>query len=138
MEVTKKKKAYLKPEMSAFEVKTQEFIAGSRVEIGEIEIVPDLDAGNNSCLTGKTWQTLKSGKVYDTGKCVYTEFEQDNGNNAPKLLKAGFAVGDCIVMRITGQNGNTVTVKAQRVDCNTFSGTLGEEVECPSELTSLF
>ncbi len=30
MEATKKKRAYLKPEMSRFEMKTQEFIAGSK------------------------------------------------------------------------------------------------------------
>ena len=41
MEATKKKKAYLKPEMSAFEVKTQEFIAGSKTEV-EI-VIPEAE-----------------------------------------------------------------------------------------------
>ena len=54
MEATKKKKAYLKPEMSRFEVKTQEFIAGSKYKEEEdytreqFEAIPPCLIGNAS------------------------------------------------------------------------------------------
>ena len=137
MEATKKKKAYLKPEMSAFEVKTQEFIAGSRVEIGEIVIVPDVDAGNNSCLPGGTWSEIKNGNNYNTGKCVYTQFQSNTGDNASDFLKAGFQVGDCLVMKVIEQDANGgVKLKALRVDCaNNNYGSLPSAVTpCPEGL----
>ena len=67
MEATKKKKAYLKPEMSRFEVKTQEFIAGSK-EIIEIppttednEIIDFTSALGPECTKGGTYSQIVAG-----------------------------------------------------------------------------
>ena len=56
MEATKKKKAYLKPEMNRFEMKTQEFIAisGQIIEDNTGEVVHMITLGDKSCFSQYT------------------------------------------------------------------------------------
>lgn len=64
MEATKKKKAYLKPEMSAFEVKTQEFIAGSK-HVEEEDFTKEEFQAIPPCLVGGGQSFIKNYKVND-------------------------------------------------------------------------
>ena len=115
MEATKKKKAYLKPEMTKFEMKTEgTFMAASRVEIGDIVIVEDVSAQGNSGVLGGTWSLIKNNPE---GTCVYTQFTGD-GLNDPKFTARGFLPNDCLVIKVINSTGNnTVDIEATRVDC---------------------
>ena len=102
MEATKKKKAYLKPEMSAFEVKTQEFIAGSKVVIEEEELKAAL--GVEPCFaTGTTCGTDPTPGCsfvvsYENGGCKKDHTIEIDGvetifNPYNSMKQAGFIYG---------------------------------------------
>ena len=76
MEATKKKKAYLKPEMSRFEVKTQEFIAGSVIvdDQGKVELL--LDRGKENCFA----QGTQEGVAFFEGACFQMNLNQTGSN----------------------------------------------------------
>lgn len=116
MEATKKKKAYLKPEITKFEMKTEgTFMAASRVEIGDIVIVEDVSTQGNSAVLGGTWRLIKENPE---GTCIYTQFDSAGGVNGPKFIERGFLPGDCLVIKVINSTGNnTVDIEATRVDC---------------------
>lgn len=122
MEATKKKKAYLKPEMTKFEMGTEgTFMAVSRAPMDTPIIIECFNIDNNSFLLGGDWSALADANF--TGS-ISTKFKNGNTPHADQLEGAGFLEGDCLtVKRATSeecpnQNTNQVTIMVTRVDCN--------------------
>lgn len=104
MEATKKKKAYLKPEMSRLEVKTQEFIAGSKpiIEVDEDTFI--IGTGIPSCFSQGTSNgvapTLNAcfqmNSAFMNAKCYKEEITLSDGTKSTvgkEFEKAGLEPG---------------------------------------------
>ena len=94
MEATKKKKAYLKPEMNRFEMKTEGFMVGSKVEVDvtvpeEEKIIQGLlssqctDNGSafNQLVPGGDCQTFGAMKIDNNSACGLWKLMLDAGLN---------------------------------------------------------
>lgn len=90
-----KKKAYLKPEMTKFEMKMEApFMSASRPELEEGDIV-EIDCftiSNNNFADGGDWNKIFKGEVGGTVTTTLKNLEQ----NAKILYERGFDSGNCV------------------------------------------
>ena len=95
MEATKKKKAYLKPEMNRFEMKTEGvMVSTSRpvIEEGEVVTIDCFTISNNSFVSGGSWSEVFKGAV--GGEVVTTLKNLES--NANILYQKGFNDNNCV------------------------------------------
>ena len=109
MEATKKKKAYLKPEMTKFEMSTEGvMVSTSRPEINEGTEVPFycLTISQNAWTEGGSWSDIKNG----TKNEVYTILSNLDKKYAEEIYKAGF------------NNSDYVSIKRAEQECTATEG----------------
>ena len=139
MEATKKKKAYLKPEMSRLEVKIEE----TCVTTSRGTVTPDVPEEficiyiknnawlvNNNAIyppgekSGGAWSFIKDAKNYDTDPTPYdigvtTKID----NNIPAdVYQRGFNVGDCVNVKRLKEGCSTdyisISITLKPNNCN--------------------
>ena len=119
MEATKKKKAYLKPEMNRFEMKTEGImLTTSRpvVEEGDVVTIDCFTISNNSFVEGGSWNSIFKGAV---GGTVTTTLKNVQ-SNAPELYNRGFDDGNCVTLtkgdpRCQTNLDNAITISVELI-----------------------
>ncbi len=121
MEATKKKKAYLKPEMTKFEMKAEgTFMVASRAQVDVPVLIHCFNISNNSYLEGGKWSALAN---ENSTEVISTYFKNGKTPHADQLEAAGFLEGDCLEVRratsseCTSNNDSEVTIIVTRVNC---------------------
>ena len=124
MEATKKKKAYLKPEMNRFEMKMEanfmQNVSRGNVDIGESVTFECFSIKNNSWVDlGGAWNAMFKDNT-GTAKVVTTISKLESHANL--VYKAGFNDGDCVEVRrategeCTDTNNSEVTIIVTLLD----------------------
>ena len=120
MEATKKKKAYLKPEMNRFEMKMEAFIAASRIVI---EVPTEPEAPTSVELVGLipepcTESVVKNLNINECMPYIVNTFNKDGKCPLWDMIKkAGLALSEKETIYIKRTANDTYTVSKQNI-CN--------------------
>ena len=95
MEATKKKKAYLKPEMNRFEMKTEGIMLTTsrpHIEVGDTVEIDCFTIDNNNFTDGGAWSNVFSGEI----NASITTTLKNVDKHAKILFERGFDSGNCV------------------------------------------
>ena len=111
MEATKKKKAYLKPEMSRLEVKAEKFIASSFKDvIIDPEIKKEIGLLSPQCTKGGNYKQIGPGDY------IIFPCNKDDIGTCDIFQKTGVKPGDCVKVTFLNEGINAGKYLAQGVE----------------------